>query len=255
MGWMAKAVLPIGIFFFTFVLALPVQARQVLRLAANYWEPYTGESLVNNGIASEVVVTALNRAGYDVTIDIMPWKRVLARAYTGSVDGIVAIWSTKERRSKLLFSSSYMSNELILLYMPSMRRKPKSLVDLTGLTLGIGSGYDYSDEFLSYKNFNVESVPNVMQNLLKLTMGRVDVVLEDKLIAKYTIQKYSIKNKSLNNIISSKTPVLQIPVYFALNPKVPNSEKIIMKFNYEMTKMSEDGTLREILSKTKAVSQ
>ncbi len=231
---------------------LPVQARPVLRLAANYWEPYTGESVVNKGISSEIVATALNRAGYDVKIDIMPWKRVLASAYGGSVDGVVAIWSTTERRDKLLFSKSYMSNELVFLYMSNVNEKPTSLSDVSGLTVGIGSGYDYSDEFLTHKNFKVESVPNVMQNLLKLTRGRVGVVLEDRLIAKYSIQKYASKYPALGNVEFSSQPVMQIPLYFSLNPNTPNAEAIIMRFDTEIARMKQDGTLRKILANPKA---
>jgi len=248
MGQKEKVVFHIGSCVFIAILALPSEARPLLRLAANYWEPYTGNSLVNNGIASEIVVTALNRAGYDVTIDIMPWKRVLAMTYNGSVDGVVAIWSTKERDSKLLFSSSYMSNELVLLYMPGVVREPKSLEELTGLTVGIGSGYDYSDEFLRHKNFKTEPVSNVIQNLLKLTIGRVDMVLEDRLIAKFAIKKYSINNKVLSRIVFSEKPIMYTPVYFAINPNVPNSRKIISEFNYQILTMRKDGTLIKILS-------
>jgi polar amino acid transport system substrate-binding protein len=248
----AKTLWRVGLCCLLLVSMLPVQARPVLRLAANYWEPYTGESLVNKGIASEIVVTALNRAGVDVTIDIMPWKRVLATAYNGDVDGIVAIWSTRDRRDKLLLSNTYMSNELVFLYMSNVAQKPTSLADASGLTVGIGSGYDYSDEFLSHKNFKVESVPNVMQNLLKLTRGRVGVVLEDRLIAKYSIQKYSGQHPALGNVEFSPDPVLQIPLYFALNPKTPNAEAIIRRFNHEIMRMKQDGTLRRILSNPKA---
>lgn len=251
---MKKAVLTSVSCLLAVVLALPAQATLVLHLAANDWEPYTGKSRADCGIASKIVVTALKRAGLDATIEIMPWNRVLILAYNGKVDGVISIWSTKERRSKLIFSHSYMSNSLALLHMPGSVGEPKSLQELKGITLGIGSGYGYSDEFFTYSNFKIESVPNVLQNLLKLTAGRVDMVLEDKLITKFAVAKFGRNNPSLYKIIVPESTVLKIPLYFALNPNVPNSAKIMAAFNEEISKMAESGELSTILAGDVSVS-
>lgn len=248
MAWIKKAVLPFGSCLFAVFVTLPAQATLVLRLAANDWEPYTGKSRADFGIASKVVVTALKRASLDATIEIMPWNRVLILAYNGKVDGVISIWSTKERRSKLIFSHSYMSNRLVLLHMPGSVGEPKSLQELHGVTLGIGSGYGYSDEFFTYSNFKVESVPSVLQNLLKLTAGRVDMVLEDKLITKFAVAKFGRNNPSLYKIIIPESTVLKIPLYFALNPNVPRAGSIMAAFNEEISKMAESGELSKLLS-------
>ncbi len=98
------------------LLLLALSARPAppppLHLVANYWEPYTGPNLPQQGLASEIVLTALQRAGYQVDIAIMPWSRVLTTLYQHQADGVVAIWATNERRRKLLFSDSYLSNQL-----------------------------------------------------------------------------------------------------------------------------------------------
>ncbi len=67
------------------------------------------QNLPQQGLASEIVLTALQRAGYQADITIMPWSRVLPMLYQHQTDGVVAIWATNDRRSKPLFSDSYLS--------------------------------------------------------------------------------------------------------------------------------------------------
>ncbi len=90
-------------------LASPSPAAEphpALRLTANIWEPYTGADLPRQGIASEIVTTALARAGYTAEISIMPWSRALdylvarqtgpapRRGYPNA-DGIIAAFNVQ----------------------------------------------------------------------------------------------------------------------------------------------------------------
>src|SRR5471030_819713 len=64
-----RSKLPLALLLLT--LAAPA-APPPLHLVANYWEPYTGQDLPQQGLACEVVATALRRAGYPVDITIRP---------------------------------------------------------------------------------------------------------------------------------------------------------------------------------------
>lgn len=226
-------------------------APQALHLVANYWEPYTGQDLPHQGLASEIVATTLRRAGYQVDITIMPWSRVLTTVYQDHADGVVAIWSTSERRSKLLFSDSYLSNQLYILHMPGRLENATELQHLKGARIGIGRDYAYSDEFLSQKNFQIEPVTRTIQNLLKLTLGRVDGVLEDKLIAQYQIRSNLGAHDALRMIEFAAAPMMTLPLYLGVNPQTPNARQIIANFNLELARMRKDGTLGAILARTK----
>ncbi|WP_295993946.1 ABC transporter substrate-binding protein [Rugamonas sp.] len=232
------------------LLALPAPAAPLpLHLAANYWEPYTGKDLPQQGVASDIVSTALRRAGYAVDITIMPWSRVLTSAYQHQNDGVVAIWSTSERRGKLLFSDSYMSNQLFILHMPCRLQDASTLAQLSGARIGIGRDYEYSDEFLSQKNVQLEPVDRTIQNLLKLTIGRIDGVLEDKLIAQYHIQSNIAAHDALGDIEFAPAPLMTLPLYLAINPQTAHARQIIEQFNLELGKMRKDGTLDTIIAR------
>jgi polar amino acid transport system substrate-binding protein len=226
----------------------------LLRLSANHWEPYTGANLPHYGVASEIVSTVLARAGYSSKISIMPWSRALATTYAGGVDGIVAIWLTDRRESRILYSDSYMSNELFLFYTRTELSGKSNLDDLSGLRIGVGRDYDYSDEFLRHKNFKVEPVDQVVQNLMKLSVGRVDMVLEDRRIVSYTVSHYPTDARLFSKIRASSMPLLSLPLYFGINRNYPKAQEIISAFNEQLKAMRRDGTLESIIRRSDANS-
>lgn len=50
---------------------------QKLRLVADAWPPFTDSTLVNGGLATDIVTTALARAGYASDFEQVPWARAM----------------------------------------------------------------------------------------------------------------------------------------------------------------------------------
>ena len=246
-----RSKLPLALLLLLLTLsAAALAAPPSLHLVANYWEPYTGQDLPQQGLACEVVATALRRAGYQADITIMPWPRVLSTVYQHQADGVVAIWATSERRARLLFSDSYLSNRLFILHMPGQLGDASEFRQLNGARIGVGRDYEYSDEFLAQTNFQRVPVDRPIQNLLKLTVGRIDGVLEDKLIAQYQIQANIDAHGALGNIEFATTPMMTLPLYLAISPQTPNAQQIVAQFNAQLAAMRKDGTLEAILART-----
>lgn len=223
--------------------------KTLLRLSANHWEPYTGAALPNQGVATEIVVTALERAGYATEVSFVPWSRALSSTYSGSADGIVAIWPTSQRRSRILFSDSYLSNSLYLLYLRPELAAKSSMEALDGVRIGVGRDYDYSDSFLTRNKYSLEPVDRVTQNLSKLYLGRVDMVLEDKHIVEYTLRNNQAEYGRQPPLKFSDDPLLRLPLHFGINRNHPDAEEIIAAFNAQLKSMKKDGTLASILRK------
>jgi len=225
------------------------QTSKTLRLSANYWEPYTGPGMANNGVATEIVAQALARAGYAVEISFMPWSRTLASAYHGRIDGVVGIWPTRQRRLKLLFSDSYLTNNLHLLYVRPELSNKLSLDTLDGIRIGVGRDYDYSDSFLEPKRFILDPVDRIGQNLSKLFMGRIDVMLEDPYAAEYTLLHHADAFAGHPRLRYSPAPLLQLPLHFGVSRERADAEQIIAAFNTQLALMRKDGSLAAILHK------
>lgn len=85
--------------FALIVLLLLTQsaAAQKLRLVADAWPPFTDATLVNGGLATDIVSTALARAGYASDFEQVPWARALFGVGEGRYDVLVNAWYTDER--------------------------------------------------------------------------------------------------------------------------------------------------------------
>lgn len=220
-----------------------------LQLVANYWEPYTGENLPAQGLASELVSRVLARAGYESRITIMPWPRALALAYQGGADGVVAIWSTQGRRDKLRFSEAYYSNRMVLLHLKGAAVATGSMAELKGLRIGIGRGYEYSDSFMSQAGLQLEPTDSVLQNLRKLAAKRVDLVLEDEQIAYYNLQRSTPTLPELGTIEIGDKALFTLPLYFGVSRKRPDAAELIARFNASLAAMRADGSYERIVRK------
>jgi len=230
------------------VFPSPASADSSLNLVANDWEPYTGNEFAEQGLATQIVTTALHRAGYQATVTIVPWPRALGLAYTGKADGIVAIWSTRERREQILLSDTYLSNNMVLLHMHGKLGGRKTQTDLSGLHIGVGRGYDYSDQFKASTNFSLEPADRVILNLRKLTAGRIDMVLEDDRIARYNLLRHADEIDDAKDIEFSDTPLFVLPLYFGVNRHRPDAELIVSKFNTQLKEMQRDGTIKHMVN-------
>ena len=61
---------------FALLLDASVMAEH-LRLTGDAWPPFSDQSLPNNGLAVELVSSALQRAGHSTEYVEVPWARVL----------------------------------------------------------------------------------------------------------------------------------------------------------------------------------
>lgn len=220
-----------------------------IKLTANQWAPFTGSDLPGHGVATEIVVTALERAGYKVEVEFMPWSRALTQAYHGLSDGVVGIWPTRQRRQRLLLSDSYMDNALYLLYLRPEFGQRINNDTLAGMRIGVGRDYDYSDSFLERHRLLMEPVDRIQQNLLKLQVGRIDMMLEDKYAVQYMVSRFPDTYRSMPPLLSSAAPVLKLPLHFGIRRDHPQASEIIAAFNLQLKAMKKDGALGAILHK------
>lgn len=219
-----------------------------LRLVANHWEPYVGQGLPYGGVAGRVVQAALLRAGYRSEIEVMPWARALSSAVKGRADGVVAIWPTEERRAALVFSQAYLHNELSLFHRIGLRRVPQTLAELRGHSLGVGRGYDYSDEFLRDQRVQKEPSVALLPSLLKLARGRVDLVLEDRRAVAYQLSVHGHEHPELQQLQAAPETLMRLPLHFAISRQRADAAEIIERFNRALDAMRRDGSLEQMLA-------
>ncbi len=87
-------------------------AAEKLRLVADAWPPFTDATLVNGGLATDIVSTALARAGYASDFEQVPWARALMGVGEGRYDVLVNAWYTDDRTKLGQFSGEYLLNRV-----------------------------------------------------------------------------------------------------------------------------------------------
>jgi len=181
------------------LLALLTHARgmaETVTVATGEWPPFFGRKLDKGGYVTEIARQALNRKGYTLEIDFFPWKRAMHLTKNGQYQGLFGCWVNDEFRKSYLISKEIMGSGDGHFLSPTATDGPIDLrpEDLIGKKVGMVRGYAVSEPlgklFDSGQVIKVE-VSQVKQ-LLEMVRweGRVDIILENYLVAEYASKKY-----------------------------------------------------------------
>lgn len=223
-----------------------VQAER-LRLATSVWAPYVDGNLPGSGLAVDLVTNALERAGYEYSLSIGSWPRTLEGAKIGVYDVIPAAWYTEERAADLLFSRPYLTNRLKFI-----KRRGDAIVfsepsDLKGRTIGVVAGYAYGPRFEQLRGVRKWENNHVIQSLLRLVNGQVDLALGDEWVLRHEIAQY-LRN-SAEGLEILPQPLEVRDLHLAVSRQHPRHEAIVQAFDAAMEAMRKDGTYERIIDR------
>jgi len=192
-----------SIYLSLILLSLLTHARcmaETVTVATGEWPPFFGRKLYKGGYVTEIARQALNRKGYTLEIDFFPWKRAMHLTKSGRYQGLFGCWVNEEFRESYLISKEIMASGDGHFLSPAAADGPIDLrpEDLIGKKVGLVRGYAVSESlgrlFNSGQVIKVE-VSQVKQ-LLEMVRweGRVDIILENYLVAEYASKKYFPEN-------------------------------------------------------------
>lgn len=169
--------------FLTLLLSFNIQAKEkTIKLATLNWPPYVFEKGDKKGFAYDLVQRAFEEKGYKVTIDFIPWQRLLKQVKEGKYDGGFPAYFSEERSKIYNVSPSYLDGPLVFAKLKERKIEYTDLNSLKPFTIGVIRGYINEKEFDKADFLTKEAVNNEKQNLQKLLKKRVDLVVVDKLL-------------------------------------------------------------------------
>ncbi len=229
------------------LLFVPVAsaADKALRVAANTWPPYVDESLGGSGLAMEIVSTAFERAGYPIRVYIQSWPRTLEGARVGVYDVIAAAWYSDERAATLAFSKPYFHNEIRFLKRKGADIHYRQLSDLKGLLIGVVRDYAYGEAFNHSPDLVRVGANHVIQNLLRLMQGRIDLTLGDELVLRYQMKAFM--PNAMQNLEFLPKPLERKGLHIAVSKENPAHQRIVADFDKALAQMRADGTWQRIV--------
>ncbi len=226
------------------LLMMPVQA-EVITAEQDPWPPFIASD-GSSGISVEIAAAAFLTQGMELKMKIAPWARAIDNVKKGKTDVLVATWHTQERTAFLRYSDEYMKNEIKFIKRAGDDFEYKDLESLSGKNVGIVRDYGYGDAFLSATNFTKNETKDLVGNLKKLEGKRIDLTLEDAVVAMAIMKEKGIDPSKFEFTSGAlSTNALHVTSGVA-NPK---SEAIVTAFNTGLKAIKENGTFASILEK------
>lgn len=219
-------------------------SAETLRLAANFWPPFTDESALNNGVATDLVTTALARAGYASQYEEVPWERAVRFLQRGEFDGLVGAWFSEERALYGHFSKPYLINRIRLLQRKGRGIQFRRLSDLYPYRIAVGRGYAYSPEFDNDPRLRKSVVGGFINAARMLSRGRVDLTLEDELVARYYFSRELRDIRDQLEFLPQ--PLSESSLHLLVRRSHPDHQRIVEAFDQAIAAMHADGSYAEI---------
>ena len=216
-----------------------------LKIAGSVWPPYIVDKGSEKGAATALVTEILKRAGYETEVSIETWPRTLQGTSAGIYDVIIAAWYTKEREQQFQYTDPYFVNTIQFVKRKGAPIKFRSYQDLRGAVIGIVNGYAYGDEFDQAQGLLKLPSNHLIQNLLKLQQGRIDLTLGDKWVVRHELTEYF--PTAIKDFAFLGKPVATRTLHAAVSRTHPQHDKITKDFNKALKSIKADGTYEKIL--------
>ena len=232
----------------TFLALLAAGATaEPVRMLANTSPPYADRQLPEQGLALELVAHLMTRAGYQSEVSIESWSRALEGVRIGVYDALATAWYTEERAADFLFSEPYIDSQLILLALRSAPGDYTSLASLTGKRLGVRADYAYGVDLAAVPGLELVEENHLIQNLMNLLNGKVDVVIGDQRTVALQLEEYLQTQRHKFQVLPIDLPGRSRHV--AASRALPNSEQMIAAFNAALAEARRDGSVAAIIEK------
>jgi len=226
----------------------------MLKVAVFDFPPYmfiSDDSITGPSI--DVLKEAMMRVGYveneDYQIVVYPWVRTLEMARSGDIDIIGQILRSEERFEYLDYSNEHHAVEqmVFITQKDSDITYDGNLSKMSHLTFGTILGFKYGEEFdkaISDGIVKVDPSNSPQDNIEKLILGRVDIVLEVKLVALSILKE----KEAQDQIKILNPPHLDNYSYFGFS-KVKNHKDLRDQIDQALLELRKDGTEAEIYSR------
>jgi len=218
---------------------------QKLRLVADAWPPFTDATLINGGLATDIVSTALARAGYATDFEQVPWARALLGIGEGRYDVLVNAWYNDERTLLGQFSGEYLLNRVRFLKRKDAPIEFNNLQQLHTYPIAVIRGYAYSPEFDSDVALQKVPVHNFAMAVRMLAADRVKLTLEDEYVARYYLARESAKVR--NSVEFLPRALSENSLHILVSLKNPEHKKIVEGFDREIAEMKADGSYERLM--------
>jgi polar amino acid transport system substrate-binding protein len=227
-------------------MLLPVcVAADTLRLVADPWPPFTGKHLPHNGLAADLVSTALNRAGYATSYTEVPWERAIRGLQRHDYDVLINAWFSEERVAFGHYSQPYLINRIRFLQRKGGGIRFSQLSDLYPYSIAVVRGYAYGQAFDQDTALYKVSVNDFPIAARMLHARRVQLTLEDELVARYHLGRD--RDNIRDELEFLPQALSENGLHVLVSRQHRQHSEIVAAFDAAIASMRADGTYARIM--------
>lgn len=226
------------------------QAGEQVTLAADAWQPFSGEPGEKPGSMVEIAKAVFEDAGYTVQYSLMPWKRVLADVAKGKLDGAIGV----DYEDGLVTPAEpvvMVSSDFFVLKKTAWRYN--GIASLEAISFADAEGYTYGEPLDSYKAKHAGTSKvqlaggdaPLVTNIRKLMAGRVDTVLETPEVFWDAVVRMGLAK---TDFVNAGTVVKLSPCYVGFTPN-ERGKKLAAVYDAKMAELRKSGRLAKILER------
>ena len=229
----------------------PVRAKEgntrLTIVTGNDYKPFTDKSLPEGGLFTELVRTAMTRAGYDPEIEFLPWDYAMRATQAGTFKASFPWYETADRREALWYSRPVYEVLIVVYHKTGAPLEFEGIDDLDGLNLCRPEGY-FDDDIREKvaEGRIVRTAPETPANCFEMLVeGDVDVVSLSAMVGNGEIIKLGLDGE----IDVADTPLAIRPLHIVYPKFDARSRGTMGKIDLELRKMEEEGVMAAIIEK------
>lgn len=221
-------------------------SNKIITSASDPWAPFADPDHPEQGVVIHLVKAAFESQGYTLQHEFMPWSRAWVHMLSGDIDVVPQTWYTQERAEKVLFSDAILHSQLKFIMLKGKDFEYTGIDSLRGKTIGTVIDYGYTDAFIQATHFERHENCSFLANLKMLKNHRIDLVVEDSLVASYSLWQEA--PELIAELEFLQEPLSTNPLYLVSSFENPRHQEMITAFNKGLAEIKANGTYDKILS-------
>lgn len=222
-----------------------LRADGPVTIVADEWPPFSGSTLHNGGISLDVIATVLRRAGYEVSTQVLPWARIMDGSRRGEYDIVGSLFYDAEIATYMTYADPFFATEVRFVRQADKDHVIDGLASLGQLSIAVGDGFLYEENFDRAENLNKRVVTTMFQAVQMVAHGRADLTLDSVEVLNHAIAQ---ADPAIDDQLEILPFVLAThDIHMAVRNDLLGKDQLVIDFNETLAAMRADGSLAALL--------
>ena len=201
---------------------------------------FLNDSKKYDGFDVDISNEIAKRLGVKTKFIATKWDGLIGGLKANKFDIIIAQMSiTEERKKSVDFTDPYVTTGAVLVTRKDTNGISK-LEDIKGKKVGVGSGTTFEKVARSVKGADVHTYKTVDEYIQDLLNGRLDVIINDRLLMGYNIKEKKLPIKIVSDVVNKDIIGMAVK---------KGNRDFVKELNKALADMKSDGTYDQIYEK------